>query len=68
MAKLADIKAAIEELPEEERTALASWLASLDRQAWDTEIAEDLSAGGAGMKLLEEVDERIDRGNFALLG
>jgi hypothetical protein len=68
MAKLADIKAAIEELPEEERTALASWLANLDHQAWDAEIAQDFSAGGAGMKLLEEVDERIDRGNFAPLG
>lgn len=68
MANLADIKAAIEDLPEEERTALASWLARLDRQAWDTEIAADFSPGGAGMKLLEEVDSHIDQGNFIPLG
>ena len=65
---LPDIKSAIEELSEEERAALASWLANLEQQAWDAQMARDFSPGGPGMKLLEEVDNQIDRGNFKPLG
>jgi hypothetical protein len=45
------IKSAIEELPEEEKRALADWLLSLDREKWDEEISEGFSAGGHGMKI-----------------
>ena len=62
------IKSAIEELPEEEKHTLVDWLLSLDRQKWDEEISEDFSPGGRGMKVLDEVDAAIDRGDFKPLG
>lgn len=65
---LTTIKSAIEELPEEEKRALVDWLLALDREKWDQEITEDFSAGGRGMKLLDEVDATIDRGDFKPLG
>lgn len=68
MTTLAHIKAAIGELSEEDRSTLVSWLASSDREAWDTQIARDFSPGGGGMELLKEVDEGIDRGDFIPLG
>jgi hypothetical protein len=65
---LAALKSAIEALPEEERTALVTWLLSLDRARWDKEICEDFSPGGRGEKLLQEVDGAIGRGDFKPLG
>ncbi len=62
------IKSAIKELPEEEKRALVDWFRALDREKWDEEISEDFSAGGRGMKLLDEVDAAIDRGEFKPLG
>ena len=58
---LAEIKDAIEQLPGEDRTALASWLADLERKEWDDQIRHDFSPGGPGLALLEEVDAQIDR-------
>jgi hypothetical protein len=60
---LSDLKDAINELSPEEREELAAWLLGLDREAWDRQIARDFSAGGAGMKLLDEADSAIDRGS-----
>lgn len=68
MSTLADIKAAIEELSEEERAALARWLAEVDQQAWNAQISQDSSPDGCGIRSLKEVDERIDRGDFTRLG
>ncbi len=65
---LTAIKSAIEGLPEDEKTALITWLLSLDREEWDKQISEDFSPGGRGMKLLEEVDAAIDQGDFKPLG
>ncbi|MEK7408596.1 MAG: hypothetical protein AAB225_26295 [Acidobacteriota bacterium] len=67
MTTLAEIKAVIENLPEQERAELATWLASLERQAWDAQMAEDFSPGGRGMELLQEVDAAIDREDFTPL-
>ena len=64
MADLREIQAAIRELGPDEREALIRWLIEADRKAWDEEIGRDFSEGGAGMKLLAEIDEQIDRGNF----
>jgi len=61
---LAEIKHAIEELPEGERVALADWLWKVDQRAWDTELIQDFSPGGPGQKLLKEVDAAIDPGDF----
>jgi hypothetical protein len=65
---LAELKDAIEHLPGEDRTALASWLADLEREEWDGQIRHDFSPGGPGLALLKEVDAQIDRGNFKKLG
>jgi len=62
--KLAELKSAISELSDRERAELAAWLLSLDREAWDRQMETDFSPGGAGMKLLEEVDSAIDRGDY----
>jgi hypothetical protein len=58
---LTAIKSAIEELPEEDWSALIDWLLNRDREEWDKQIAEDFSPGGRGATLLEEVDAAIDR-------
>ncbi len=65
---LAAIKSAIEALSEDEKAELTAWLLSLARESWDKEISEDFSPGGRGMKLLDEVDSAIDRGDFEPLG
>ncbi len=65
---LTAIKSAIQGLPEEEKTALITWLLSFDRENWDKQISDDFSPGGRGMKLLEEVDAAIDQGEFKPLG
>ncbi len=61
---LAEIKSVITELSDQERAELAAWLLSLDREAWNRQIETDFSPGGAGTKLLEEVDSAIDRGDY----
>jgi hypothetical protein len=64
MADLREIQAAISELGLNEREALLAWLIEADRKAWDEKIGRDFSDGGAGMKLLANIDEQIDCGNF----
>ncbi len=61
---LAEIKNAVAELSDKERTELTAWLLSLNREAWDRQLKADFSTGGAGMTLLEEVDAAIDRGDY----
>ena len=58
------IKELIEHLPPEEQTVLASWMSERDSRAWDDQIEQDFSPGGAGMVLLEEVDSQIEAGNL----
>lgn len=52
---LAEIQRAIEALPKDQQAKLVSWLAERDQAEWDREIERDLSPGGAGTALLEEV-------------
>lgn len=61
------IKAAIEGLPEAERTSLAAWLIRLDAEAWDRQIEADFSDGGRGAALLETWDAEIKAGEAAPL-
>jgi len=61
------IKEAIAELPNTEKTSLATWLNAQDDEAWDRQIEADFSAGGAGMALLEQWDSEIASGNRFLL-
>jgi hypothetical protein len=64
MADLHQIQAAISELGPDDREALLAWLIDADRKVWDEEIVRDFSDSGAGMKLLADIDEQIDRGSF----
>lgn len=56
---LATIKEAIEQLPPEEQTILASWLSERDWKAWDEQIEHDFSPGGHVMPLLAELEREI---------
>jgi len=53
---------AIEQLPPEQQTALASWLSERDWNVWDEHIERDFSAGGRGMPLLAELEREIAEG------
>ncbi len=64
MADLQEIQAAITELSPDDRETLLAWLLEADRKAWDEQISRDFSEGGAGMKLLADIDEQIGRGDF----
>ena len=56
------IKAAIEQLPPEEQSTLASWLSERDWKVWDEQIERDFSPGGSGMPLLAELEREIAEG------
>ena len=58
------IKEAIDHLPDEGKTAVAAWIVEQDMKAWDKQIEEDFSPGGAGMPLLEQVKGDIRTGKF----
>jgi len=59
---LEGIKQAIAELPEGERTSLVAWLNERDAKAWDKQIEDEFSEGGAGMAVLEKWDAEIKTG------
>jgi hypothetical protein len=53
------IKEAIEQLPPEQQTVLATWLSERDWTSWDEQIERDFSGGGRGMALLAELEREI---------
>lgn len=59
------IKAAIEQLTEPERRNLADWFTELEGKAWDAEMERDFSPGGRGHRLVEKINQEIDKGKFA---
>jgi len=61
------IKAAIEQLPEQERRELADWLDEMENRAWDAEMEQDFASGGRGQHWADEVTEQIDKQNYTLL-
>jgi hypothetical protein len=56
------IKQAITELPEQEKVSLVAWLNEQDARAWDKQIEDDFSEGGAGAALHETWDAEIKTG------
>ena len=56
------IKEAIEHLPSDQQTVLASWLSERDWSAWDDQIESDFSAGGRGMQVLADLEREIVEG------
>jgi hypothetical protein len=59
---LPEIQKAIESLPQDEQVKLATWVASRDMAAWDTELERDFSAGGAGANLLQNTRRQVRAG------
>ncbi len=59
---LLEIQRAIEALPREEQSRLATWVADRDLAAWEADIERDFSAGGAGMNLLDDVRQQVRAG------
>ena len=53
------IKEAIERLPPDQQTILASWLSERDWRVWDEEFERDFSAGGRGLPLRAELKREI---------
>lgn len=64
MSDLREIQTAIAGLSPDDREALLAWLLEADRKTWDEQICRDFSEGGAGMKLLSDIDEQIRYGDF----
>lgn len=56
------IKDAISRLPEEDKVSLAAWLNAQTMDSWDRQMQRDFSAGGKGMKFLEQVNQEIESG------
>ena len=56
------IKAAIAELPDNERHSIAAWLNELEYDDWDRQMAKDFSPGGRGYHLVEQVKRDIAAG------
>ena len=50
---LREIQHAIEELPKDQQTALAAWIAERDQTEWEAEFERDFSPGGVGVDLIE---------------
>lgn len=58
MLKVAEIKTAIEELPEKEFYQLREWFSELDWQIWDDRIERDSKAGKLDFLIAEAHDEK----------
>jgi hypothetical protein len=61
------IKEAIQQLPEDERTSLASWLNEMEYDEWDRQMVKDFGPGGRGAHLLKKVEQEIESSNFTPL-
>jgi hypothetical protein len=59
---LAEIQRAIEKLPEDEQTELATWVAERYPAGWAEQVERDFSSGGAGMELLQHVEDQVQKG------
>lgn len=62
--ELAEIQHAIEQLPKDQQTALAAWLAERDQAEWESEIERDFAPGGPGMAVLAEMKAEQRAGNY----
>jgi hypothetical protein len=59
---LEDIKEAIEHLPPDQQTVLASWLTEREWKSWDKQIEHDFALGSRGEPLLAEMEREIAEG------
>jgi len=60
------LKAAIAELPENERHSLAAWLMDLEFDAWDKQMVTDFSPGGRGVAFAEKAKRDMRQAKHGL--
>ena len=58
MARVDDIKTAIESLPEEEFAELREWLSEKDWEKWDRQIEKDSESGKLDFLIEEALEEK----------
>ena len=58
MSRVNKIKAAIEDLPQEEYSQLRRWFCERDWQEWDRQIESDSESGKLDFLLNEALDEK----------
>ncbi|MFQ5675082.1 MAG: hypothetical protein ACE5G1_04225 [bacterium] len=58
MTKVNEIKAAIEQLPENEYVQLRQWFSEKDWQKWDRQIENDSKSGKLDFLIKEALDEK----------
>ena len=58
MAKVDDIKTAIESLPEQEFIALRDWFSEKDWEKWDRQIEMDSDSGKLDFLIEEALEEK----------
>ena len=58
MARVDDIKTAIESLPEEEFAELREWLSEKDWEKWDRQIERDSESGKLDFLIEEALEEK----------
>lgn len=63
MSKVAEIKAAIEKLPEKDFVQLRQWFSEKDWQKWDRQIEMDSESGKLDFLIKEALNEK-DKGNL----
>ena len=66
MASVDQIEKAILELPPQELRKLSAWIAELDQERWDDQLAQDVAAGKLD-RLAEEAIRDFRAGRFRTL-
>ena len=66
MASVDQIEKAILELPPQELRKLSAWIAELDQERWDDQLAQDVAAGKLD-RLAEEAIRDFQAGRFRTL-
>lgn len=56
------IKEAIQQLPDQDRRALAGWIVEMEEAEWDAEIERDFVPGGRGEALEKRIRREIAEG------
>ena len=66
MASVDQIEKAILELPPQELRKLSAWIAELDQERWDDQLAQDVAAGKLD-RLADEAIRDFQAGRFRTL-
>jgi len=64
MSTVQEIESAIEQLPREEKFAIADWISAKLSNEWDSEIEEDIRAGRLDSLAQEAIGELREKQTF----